>query len=180
MRSTALYGALFVATAQGFQPTTSFHGRTVAPKAMSTRCDGAEHGFGSRGQHGRFVAGRRRWSVRLPLMPIYMCCEQEAGPGRSPDVGSGQDLPVCIASRSPGGTAMLACVHACADGKMDAAARRAPEGPVACPPDSVFAPRPPPLSLISLAPLLRFLPRLYRLTAAAPTMALAKRDVSLK
>ena len=101
MRSTALYGALFVATAQGFQPTTSFHGRTVAPKAMSTRCDGAEPGFGSRGQHGRFVAGRRRWSARMPLMPVYMCCEQEAGPGRSPDVGSGQDLPVCIASRSP-------------------------------------------------------------------------------
>jgi hypothetical protein len=57
MRSTALYGALFVASAQGFQPTTSFHGRTVAPKAMSTRCDGAEHG--SCGEHGRFVARRR-------------------------------------------------------------------------------------------------------------------------
>jgi hypothetical protein len=52
-----LYGALFVASAQGFQPTTSFHGRTVAPKAMSTRCDGAEHG--SCGEHGRFVARRR-------------------------------------------------------------------------------------------------------------------------
>lgn len=36
MRS-ALYGALFVASAQGFQPTASFHGRAVAPKAMSSR-----------------------------------------------------------------------------------------------------------------------------------------------
>ena len=32
--------------------------------------------------------------VRLPLMPVYMCCEQEASTGRSPDVGSGQDLQV--------------------------------------------------------------------------------------
>merc|ERR1719329_1596682 len=31
MRS-ALYGALFVASAQGFQPTASFHGRLVAPQ----------------------------------------------------------------------------------------------------------------------------------------------------
>lgn len=37
MRSAALYGALFVASAQGFQPTTSFHGRAFSPKAMSTR-----------------------------------------------------------------------------------------------------------------------------------------------
>jgi hypothetical protein len=37
MRSAALYGALFVASAQAFQPTTSFYGRAFAPKAMSSR-----------------------------------------------------------------------------------------------------------------------------------------------
>jgi len=37
MRPAALYGALFVASAQAFQPTTSFHGRAFAPKAMSAR-----------------------------------------------------------------------------------------------------------------------------------------------
>jgi hypothetical protein len=38
MRSAALFGALFVASVQGFQPMTSFHGRAFAPKAMSARC----------------------------------------------------------------------------------------------------------------------------------------------
>ena len=37
MRTAALCGALFVASAQGFQPTVSFHGRSFAAKAMSSR-----------------------------------------------------------------------------------------------------------------------------------------------
>ena len=38
MRSAALYGALFVASVQGFQPMTSFHGRASFRKTMSARC----------------------------------------------------------------------------------------------------------------------------------------------
>jgi len=37
MRTAALCGALFVASAQGFQPTVSFHGRSLAAKAISSR-----------------------------------------------------------------------------------------------------------------------------------------------
>jgi hypothetical protein len=104
MRS-ALYGALFVASAQGFQPTASFHGRAVAPKAMSSRCAPR---VGSRSSMIMVCGGSRRgaapWSGQRrgftqggwrQLITTHPCREQEAGPGRAPDVCSGQErLPV--------------------------------------------------------------------------------------